>query len=69
MKDKDGKKYEMFGQEDNFGDVIQTKKSLQGNGYYKIKKDAIDLALVYSPARDQDKEQKNPEWKIGNPNK
>lgn len=69
VKDKDGKKYEMFGQEDNFGDVIQTKKSLQGNGYYKVEKDAKDLMLVYSPIRNQDKEQKNLEWKIGNPGK
>lgn len=69
IKDKEGNTYEMYGREDNFGDVIPVGKSLQGNGYYKVAKDAKELIVVYSPATKQGADNENVEWKIGNPTK
>ncbi|PEX07096.1 hypothetical protein COD78_23855 [Bacillus cereus] len=67
IKDKKGNTYEMYGREDNFGDVIPVDKSLQGNGYYKVKKGAKDLSIVYSPAieREQRADKEIATWKIG----
>ncbi|MGH0590627.1 DUF4352 domain-containing protein [Bacillus mycoides] len=69
IKDNEGNTYEMYGREDNFGDVIPAGQSLQGNGYYKVAKDAKELIVVYSPKVGQDAENKSVEWKIGNPTK
>ncbi|MEB9553154.1 DUF4352 domain-containing protein [Bacillus cereus] len=67
IQDQDGKKYEMYGREDNFGNLIQPNESLQGNGYYKIAKDAKELVVVYSPIATQGETTKDLNWKIGNP--
>ncbi|PER36573.1 hypothetical protein COL26_33955 [Bacillus thuringiensis] len=71
IKDKKGNTYEMYGRDDNFGDVIPADKSLQGNGYYKIAKEVKDLSVVYGPAieRAQGSDKESVEWKIGNPTK
>ncbi|MED3684440.1 hypothetical protein P4530_15715, partial [Bacillus thuringiensis] len=59
--------YESHGREDSFGDVIPVEKTLQGKGYYKVKKDAKDLRIVYSPAIERAKGETHEEveWKIG----
>ncbi|MFJ8120013.1 DUF4352 domain-containing protein [Bacillus mycoides] len=69
MKDDTGKTYSMYGNADNFGDVIPVGKSLKGNGYYCVAKDGKELTVVYSPAVKQGMEEKTIEWKIGKPTK
>lgn len=64
IKDKNGSEYTMYSHEDNFGDVISSGKSIKGNGYYKIPKNAGELILVYSPVMQQ-VDKKTIEWKIG----
>ncbi|MBC2035224.1 DUF4352 domain-containing protein [Listeria booriae] len=67
IKDKSGKKYEMAGHEDNFGDVIKVGKTLNGSGYYTIPKDAKDLTVVYDQAINKAKDKKTISWEIGTP--
>ncbi|MBC1954187.1 DUF4352 domain-containing protein [Listeria welshimeri] len=67
VKDKDGKKYTMYGNEDNFGAVVKTKKELKGKGYYAIPKGSKDLVVVYDKAVDKSKSEKTLEWNIGTP--
>ncbi|EAC3456728.1 DUF4352 domain-containing protein [Listeria monocytogenes] len=67
VKDKDGKKYPMYGNEDNFGAVVKTGKELKGKGYYAIPKGSEDLVVVYDKAVDKSKSEKTLEWNIGTP--
>lgn len=67
VKDKEGKKYLMYGNEDNFGAVIKTKEELKGKGYYAIPKGAKDLVVVYDKAVDHSKSEKTIEWNVGTP--
>ncbi|MES5896837.1 DUF4352 domain-containing protein [Bacillus cereus group sp. RP43] len=69
IKDEKGKTYEMYGREDNFGDVIPAGKSLKGNGYYRVAKDTKELKVVYSPTVQKEKDEKVIEWNIGHPEK
>lgn len=69
IKDKDEKHYENYGREDSFGDVIATKESLKGNGYYTVPKEAKDLVVIYNPVMGKVKDQKKIKWDIGNPTK
>ncbi|MBC2284267.1 DUF4352 domain-containing protein [Listeria booriae] len=67
IQDKSGKKYEMAGHEDNFGDVIKSGKTLNGSGYYTIPKDAKNLTVVYDQAINKAKDKQTIRWEIGTP--
>ncbi|WP_225535256.1 MULTISPECIES: DUF4352 domain-containing protein [unclassified Enterococcus] len=46
---EDGKEYAFTGNENNFGDAVSAKKTLEGKGYYSIPNDMNYGVIVYNP--------------------
>lgn len=66
IKDDTGNKYTMYSHEDNFGGVIPIGEKIQGNGYYKVPKNAKGLKLIYSPVIKENQNNQIIEWKLEN---
>ncbi|KGL41291.1 hypothetical protein BMT55_03565 [Listeria newyorkensis] len=50
IKTKDGKKHQVYGlNANNFGDVIQSGKTLKGSGYYEIPAGQKEFTVLYEP--------------------
>lgn len=50
IKTKDGKKHQVYGlNANNFGDVIQSGKTLKGSGYYEIPAGKKEFTVLYEP--------------------
>ncbi|CAD5896524.1 DUF4352 domain-containing protein [Carnobacterium maltaromaticum] len=67
LVDRKGKKYEMYGNEENFGALVKASGELKGKSYYVVPKNSKNLSIVYSKAVDTSKDKKTLEWDIGTP--
>ncbi len=49
IKDEDGNEYTFTSSDNNFGDVVQPGKTLNGSGYYSIPNDMKAGVIIYNP--------------------
>lgn len=59
IRDEKGNKTKIYGQRENFGEVIEKGKSIKGKAYFKVPNSYSTFTLVYQPYETMDAEWKN----------
>lgn len=59
IRDEKGNKTKIYGQRENFGEVIEKGKSIKGKAYFKVPNSDSTFTLVYQPYETIDAEWKN----------
>lgn len=65
IKNAKGETFKYTSNENNFGDVVKSGKTLKGKGYYSIPEDSKNLVVIYKPFKSTEQLK----WSIGTPKK